>query len=90
MQEGYAYAEAHPAAAWAALHTADKTLKDSRLVLQSLRLLRPVVTDAPTIGYQNPSQWKHYAGWLATNKLIPGPVNALQAFTNQFLRSGVK
>jgi putative hydroxymethylpyrimidine transport system substrate-binding protein len=89
LQQGYAYAEAHPEAAWSALHAQDRTL-DGRLVLQSLRLLAPVVTDAPTIGYQNPAQWKRYASWLTANRLISGPVDAASAFTNQFLQAHVR
>lgn len=88
MQEGYAYAEAHPEYAWEALHAQDRTL-DRALVLQSLQLLRPVVTDAPTIGNQDRAQWHHYAAWLYANKLISAPVDASKAFTNRFLQPGV-
>jgi ABC-type nitrate/sulfonate/bicarbonate transport system substrate-binding protein len=88
MQRGYAYAEAHPEYAWQALHAQDKTL-DRGLVLQSLGLLRPVVTDAPTIGNQDLAQWRHYAAWLYANKLISAPVDASKAFTNRFLAPGV-
>lgn len=89
MQQGYAYAEAHPDYAWQALNAQDKTL-DRALVLQSLRLLRPVVTGAPTIGNQDLAQWRHYAAWLYANKLISSPVDAAKAFTNRFLRPGVR
>lgn len=89
LQRGYAYAAAHPSAAWQALHARDKTL-DRRLVLTSLNLLRPVVTDAPTIGYQNAQQWRRYETWLAKNKLIDGPTDPARAFTNQFLGPGVR
>jgi ABC-type nitrate/sulfonate/bicarbonate transport system substrate-binding protein len=89
MQQGYAYAESHPEAAWNALHAADKTL-DRAPVLQSLRLLRPVVTGAPTIGWQNASQWRFYARWLTSKKLISGNPDAAHAFTNRFLQAGVR
>jgi putative hydroxymethylpyrimidine transport system substrate-binding protein len=85
LQDGYRYAESHPNEAWAALHAKDKTLNKS-LVLQSLKLLRPVITSASTIGYQDPQQWKHYAAWLYANKLITKPVDAKAAFTNAFLQ----
>ncbi|MDQ2742201.1 MAG: ABC transporter substrate-binding protein [Chloroflexota bacterium] len=88
MQQGYAYAEAHPQSAWLALHAQDKTL-DRGLVLRSLQLLRPIVTTAPTIGYQSLAQWRHYARWLAANHLIDEPVDASRAFTNRFLAPGV-
>jgi putative hydroxymethylpyrimidine transport system substrate-binding protein len=88
MQLGYAYAESHPQAAWKALHGADKTL-DHTLVLRSLALLRPVVTDAPTIGEQNGAQWRYYARWLTANKLISGNPDVGHAFTNRFLRARV-
>jgi putative hydroxymethylpyrimidine transport system substrate-binding protein len=86
MQEGYDYAEAHPAAAWQALHAQDKTL-DRRLVMKSLQLLRPAITQGPILGRQNPAQWQRYAAWLAANHLIAGRVNATAAFTNAFLSS---
>jgi putative hydroxymethylpyrimidine transport system substrate-binding protein len=89
MQQGYAYAEAHPDAAWLALHNQDKTL-DRSLVMRSLVLLKPVITNAPTIGYQNPSQWRAYAAWLWAHRLIDAPVNAGQAFTDQFLQRGMR
>jgi putative hydroxymethylpyrimidine transport system substrate-binding protein len=89
LQEGYAYAEAHPGAAWQALQGKASGLNHT-LVVDSLKLLAPVVTDAPTVGYQNGQQWRKYAAWLARNKLIDAPVNANAAFTNQFLRPGVK
>lgn len=89
LQRGYAYAAAHPAAAWQALHARDKTL-DRRLVLTSLNLLRPVVRDAPTVGYQNAAQWRRYEAWLAKNRLIDGATDATRAFTNRFLKAGVR
>jgi putative hydroxymethylpyrimidine transport system substrate-binding protein len=89
MQQGYAYAESHPEAAWNALHAADKTL-DRAVVLPSLRLLRPVVTGAPTIGWQNGTQWRFYARWLTTNKLISGNPDVSHAFTDKFLQPGVR
>lgn len=89
LQEGYAYAAAHPEAAWNALHTADKSLNRT-LVLQSLSRLRPVVTDARTIGYQSPPQWEAYASWLWAHRLISAPVRASAAFTNRFLQPNVQ
>ena len=89
LQQGYAYAESHPQAAWNALHAADKTL-DRALVLRSLELLRPVVTDAPTIGNQNGAQWRFYARWLTANKLISGNPDVAHAFTNRFLQAHVR
>ena len=89
LQQGYAYAERHPSIAWDALHQQDKTL-DQRLVLRSLALLKPVILGASTIGYQDGAQWQRYSLWLSSNKLISGPVTARKAFTNQFLKSGVR
>lgn len=88
LQQGYAYAEAHPGAAWQALHAADKTL-DRDLVLKSLVLLKSAITDAPTIGWQDGRQWRSYAGWLNANKLIAASVNADGAFTNEFLQAAI-
>jgi putative hydroxymethylpyrimidine transport system substrate-binding protein len=87
MQQGYAYAAAHPSAAWNALRAKDATLKQA-LVMDSLRLLERVVTDAPTIGYQNLAQWSRYERWLWTNHVIPKSINPADAFTNQFLAPG--
>jgi putative hydroxymethylpyrimidine transport system substrate-binding protein len=89
LQEGYADAEAHPSVAWDALEGKASGLNRT-LVMDSLKLLAPVVTDAPTIGYQSAAQWRRYAAWLVKNKLIDGPVNADAAFTNQFLRPAVR
>jgi putative hydroxymethylpyrimidine transport system substrate-binding protein len=84
VQQGYAYASAHPSAAWAALHAQDRTL-NCQLVLKSLIQLKPVITSAPTMGYQDGRQWNRYAAWLESNHLISRPVDASKAFTNQFL-----
>lgn len=89
LQQGYAYAEAHPQVAWNALHAADRTL-DRALVLRSLQLLRPVVTGASTIGAQNAAQWRYYARWLTTNRLISGNPDVAHAFTNRFLQPGIR
>lgn len=89
LQQGYAYAAAHPLAAWMALHAADKTL-DRTLVLRSLQLLRPIETDAPTIGSQNGAEWRYYAHWLVANKLISGNPDVAHAFTNYFLQSNIR
>ena len=50
----------------------------------------PVVRDAPTIGWQNGTQWKYYARWLLSHKLISGNPDVAHAFTNKFLRNGVR
>ncbi|HZS93487.1 MAG TPA: ABC transporter substrate-binding protein [Chloroflexota bacterium] len=89
LQQGYAFAASHPARAWEALYAADKALH-RKLVLASLKLLAPLETDARTVGYQDPAQWKHYAAWLWANRLIPARVNATTAFTNEFLKPGIK
>jgi putative hydroxymethylpyrimidine transport system substrate-binding protein len=89
LQRGYAEAEAHPKQAWQALHAADKTL-DRPLVLQSLTMLRPAITGARTIGFQEPEQWSHYASWLNANKLLTARVDVSKAFTNRFLDAGIR
>lgn len=91
MQQGYAYAAAHPVGAWRALTAGDASLKHQHtLVIDSLELLAPIITDAPTIGFQNGSQWRAYAHWLAANHLIASQINADQAFTNRFLQAGIR
>jgi len=89
LQQGYKYAESHPDAAWQALQGRASGL-NRPLVVESLKLLAPVVSGAPTIGYQDVRQWRAYARWLVRNKLVSGPVDSEAAFTNQFLQSGVK
>jgi putative hydroxymethylpyrimidine transport system substrate-binding protein len=89
LQAGYAFAENHPDAAWSALHSRFPSLHGA-LVLSSLRLLRVPILDAPTVGYQSPSQWRAYGAWLAKNHLVPGTVNAESAFTNQFLAPRIR
>jgi putative hydroxymethylpyrimidine transport system substrate-binding protein len=91
LQQGYAYAEKNPVAGWQALAAADRTLARQRtLVVDSVTLLRGAILDAPTIGWQNGAQWVRYERWLTANKLIPGKTDATSAFTNQFLRPGVR
>jgi putative hydroxymethylpyrimidine transport system substrate-binding protein len=91
LQQGYAYAEQNPVAGWQALAAADKTLAQQRtLVVDSLTLLRGAITDARTVGWQNGAQWVRYEQWLTANKLIPGTTEARAAFTNQFLRAGIR
>jgi putative hydroxymethylpyrimidine transport system substrate-binding protein len=85
MQDGYAYASAHPRDAWAALHAADPALKSAVPILRSLALLDPVITGASTIGYQDATQWRHYAAWLYANKIVSRAVDSAAAFTNDFL-----
>lgn len=88
LQQGYAYAEAHPRAGWASLHAADKTLNRS-LILQSIRLLRSAVVAGPTVGYLDAAQWQRYARWLWARRLIDAPVNGRAAMTDAFLTSAV-
>jgi putative hydroxymethylpyrimidine transport system substrate-binding protein len=84
LQQGYAYAEAHPVAGWAALHAADKTL-NRPLILQSIRLLRSAVVTGPTVGYLDGVQWQRYATWLKNRGLVTAPVNGRAAMTDRFL-----
>jgi putative hydroxymethylpyrimidine transport system substrate-binding protein len=86
MQQGYARAEANPNQGWTALVTADASFRTQRaLITHSVSLLRGAIVTGPTIGYQNPAQWSHYAAWLAKNHLISHSVDASLAFTNAFL-----
>lgn len=84
LQQGYAYAEAHPQAGWAALHAADKTLNRS-LIVQSIRLLRSAVVTGPTIGYLDPAQWQRYSRWQQAHGLIGTAVDGSAAMTDRFL-----
>ena len=90
LQEGYRVAETHPETAWASFSTSDRKVLNRSLVVQSLRMLRPIVLGTRTIGYQDPGQWTRYAGWLAHESVIQRRLNASQAYTNQFLEAGVR
>lgn len=91
LQRGYARAESDPQDAWRDLATASGTLRRQRaVVVRSLVLLRGAVLDAPTIGYQNPVQWRRYAAWLRANGLLTGRFSSAGAFTNRFLAPRVR
>lgn len=89
LQRGYAYGEAHPEAGWRALHAADPTL-NRKLILQSIRLLRSAVLTGKTVGYVDAAQWKRYAAWLWTHRLIDAAVSGGAAMTDAFLAPGVR
>jgi putative hydroxymethylpyrimidine transport system substrate-binding protein len=88
LQQGYAYAEAHPNAGWAALHAADRTLSRS-LIVRSINLLRSAVVTGRTVGYMDPTQWQRYARWLSAHGLVSAPVSGRAAMTDRFLEPDV-
>jgi ABC-type nitrate/sulfonate/bicarbonate transport system substrate-binding protein len=84
-QRGYETAVRDPSAAAATLLTAAPDL-NPELVRTSLERLTPFfVAESPRWGVQDGERWKHYADWMAENKLIAKPIDAARAFSDDFL-----
>ena len=82
--QGYQFAIGHPDEA------ADILIKhaeaDPNLIRRSQAWLSPRYAEGILQwGYQDPSVWERFTKWMADNKLIPQPIAASTAFTNDFL-----
>jgi putative hydroxymethylpyrimidine transport system substrate-binding protein len=53
-------------------------------VKATLPVFFPTDKDKP-FGFQNPQEWRRYAVWMASNKLIADANVGQRAFTNEFL-----
>jgi ABC-type nitrate/sulfonate/bicarbonate transport system substrate-binding protein len=85
ISRGYSFAIEHPDEAADILLKAAPEL-DEALVRESQAWLSPrYQADAPRWGEQKLSVWEDYAGWMAENGIIAGPIDAQAAFTNEFL-----
>lgn len=88
LQQGYAAAEADPAAALDALVAAapdtDRALEEA-----GLPLLIPFWTDngAVPFGTQTDERWETYGLWLSENGLLTQEVVPADAFTNEFVEA---
>ena len=82
---GYRYAIEHPAEA-AEILIKYAPEADPELIRQSQAWLSPrYQADAPRWGEQKQSVWQAYADWMNAHGLLPGPIDAARAFTNEFL-----
>lgn len=89
VQQGYAYAAAHPVAAGTDLLRETHGLSP-RLVRASLRLLAPAFdSGVPTVGYMSPQAWTAYMRWMVHDRLLSHPVAIAGALTDAFLRPGM-
>jgi ABC-type nitrate/sulfonate/bicarbonate transport system substrate-binding protein len=85
ISRGYTYAIDHPDQAASILLEAVPEL-DEELVRNSQTWLSPrYQADASRWGEQQLSVWDGYSNWMAKHGIIPEPINAESAFTNDFL-----
>ncbi len=85
---GYEYCIAHPQEAGEALCQSVPEL-NKELVSKSQRYLAEEYrSDASRWGEMSEERWKKYADWMYSQKLIEKPVEARDAFTNDFLPEG--
>ena len=82
---GYTYAIDHPDEAASILLEAVPEL-DEELVRKSQTWLSPrYQAEASRWGEQGLSVWENYSNWMARHAIIPEPIEANSAFTNNFL-----
>jgi putative hydroxymethylpyrimidine transport system substrate-binding protein len=87
LQRGTQLARAEPAAAVAALRTADPELSAPvarRSVARTLGVLAPPEAGRP-IGWQDYREWQAFAAWMTDAGLLTRPIDAGEALTNEFL-----
>jgi ABC-type nitrate/sulfonate/bicarbonate transport system substrate-binding protein len=85
VAKGYQYSIDNPDQAADVLIAAEPDL-NAELVKSSQQWLSPrYQDDAPRWGEQKLSVWEGYAGWMYSNGLLNGELDAEQAFTNEFL-----
>jgi ABC-type nitrate/sulfonate/bicarbonate transport system substrate-binding protein len=85
ISRGYEYAIDHPDESAAILLEAVPEL-DEELVRASQAWLSPrYQADAPRWGEQSFTVWDAYSKWMAQYNIIPAPIDASSAFTNDFL-----
>jgi putative hydroxymethylpyrimidine transport system substrate-binding protein len=87
LSQGYEAARRNPGAAVDALVAADRTLNRREMLASleaTLPAFFPAATDKP-FGFQNPVEWRAYAAWMLSHRLLQRPANLLKALTNEFL-----
>lgn len=83
--KGYTFAAENPDEA-AEIFIKHVPEADPELVRRSQRWLSPnYIGDAPRFGEQDERVWQDLADWMLKNELIDSPLNASEAFTNEFL-----
>ena len=89
IQEGYAFAFAHPGPAGTDLLKETQGLSP-KLIRASLVLLHGAFDyKVPTVGYQNPADWRRYMAWMVHYHLLKHPVSIPGAMSNGFLTPGI-
>ncbi len=85
LSRGYDFAIENPGEAAELLLTAVPEL-DAELVKASQDWLSEYYqADAPRWGEQKESVWQDYTDWMVENDILPTPISASDAFTNEFL-----
>jgi ABC-type nitrate/sulfonate/bicarbonate transport system substrate-binding protein len=85
ISQGYTYAIDHPDEA-ATILLAEAPELDEDLVRSSQNWLSPrYQADAPRWGEQKLSVWEAYSNWMAQHGIIPEPIEASAAYSNDFL-----
>jgi ABC-type nitrate/sulfonate/bicarbonate transport system substrate-binding protein len=85
ISQGYTYAIDHPDEAATILLDEAPEL-DEDLVHSSQNWLSPrYQADAPRWGEQKLSVWESYSNWMAQHGIIPEPIEASEAYSNDFL-----
>lgn len=85
ISKGYTYAIDHPDQAASILIEAVPEL-DENLVRDSQAWISPrYQADASKWGEQQLTVWEGYSNWMAEHGIIPEPIDANSAFTNDFL-----
>jgi len=84
-KRGYEYAIEHPQES-AEIFLEHSPESDPDLIMASQEWLSPKYQDdAPTWGVQTAKTWTVFADWMYENGLLAEPIDAEQAFTNEFL-----
>ncbi len=84
-KRGYEYAIEHPQES-AEVFLKHSPESDPDLIMASQEWLSPKYQDdAPTWGVQRAETWTVFADWMYENGLLAEPVDAEQAFSNEFL-----
>jgi ABC-type nitrate/sulfonate/bicarbonate transport system substrate-binding protein len=85
ISRGYEYAIDHPEEAATILLDAVPELDEELVRASQAWLSLRYKADAPRWGEQSFSVWDDYAKWMAQYNIIPAPIDAASAFTNDFL-----
>ena len=85
ISRGYNYAIDHPDEAASILLEAAPELNENLVHNSQVWISPRYQADAPRWGEQKLSVWEGYSNWMAEHGIIPEPIDANSAFSNQFL-----